>query len=371
MATSSTSAKPKRTPRRKKTNGLIVVGIGASAGGLEALKQMLPDLPVNGSMAYIIIQHLDPHRRSMMTALLEPHTKMKVVEITDGQTISPDTVYMATPGKNVKVSKGKLVLTNPTAAVGPRPSIDYFLTSLSEEKKDRAVGIILSGTGSDGTHGILAIKANGGLTIAQKEDTARYDGMPRSAIETGHVDLILPPEKIGQELQVVLKYPRLAPLPLTPEKTPVGVSRILRLLSGRSGTDLSDYKLSTINRRIGRRMALHNIAAVEDYARFVEQNPEELDLLFKDILISVTSFFRDKEAFKALDRLVEKALTEKAQGDVFRTWVVGCSTGEEAYSLAIMLTESWKNSVKRSTCKFLPLTLMRKPSRRPGGGFIR
>jgi chemotaxis methyl-accepting protein methylase/signal transduction histidine kinase len=347
MATSSTSAKPKRTPRRKKTNGLIVVGIGASAGGLEALKQMLPDLPVNGSMAYIIIQHLDPHRRSMMTALLEPHTKMKVVEITDGQTISPDTVYMATPGKNVKVSKGKLVLTNPTAAVGPRPSIDYFLTSLSEEKKDRAVGIILSGTGSDGTHGILAIKANGGLTIAQKEDTARYDGMPRSAIETGHVDLILPPEKIGQELQVVLKYPRLAPLPLTPEKTPVGVSRILRLLSGRSGTDLSDYKLSTINRRIGRRMALHNIAAVEDYARFVEQNPEELDLLFKDILISVTSFFRDKEAFKALDRLVEKALTEKAQGDVFRTWVVGCSTGEEAYSLAIMLTEKLEKLGKK------------------------
>jgi two-component system CheB/CheR fusion protein len=239
MATASTQGKPKRSQRTKKGNGLFVVGIGASAGGLEALKLMLPNLPVNGSMAYIIIQHLDPHRRSMMTALLEPHTKMKVMEITDGQVISPDTVYMATPGKNVKVTKGKLVLTNPSAAVGPRPSIDYFLTSLSEEKKDKAVGIILSGTGTDGTHGILAIKANGGLTIAQKENTARYDGMPRSAIETGHVDLILPPEKIGNELQVVLKYPRLVPLPLTPEKTPLGVNLILKLLSIRSGTDLS------------------------------------------------------------------------------------------------------------------------------------
>jgi chemotaxis methyl-accepting protein methylase/signal transduction histidine kinase len=347
MATGSTQGKPKRSQRSKKTNGLFVVGIGASAGGLEALKLMLPNLPVNGSMAYIIIQHLDPHRRSMMTALLEPHTKMKVVEITDGQVISPDTVYMATPGKNVKVSKGKLVLTNPSAAVGPRPSIDYFLTSLSEEKKEKAVGIILSGTGTDGTHGILAIKANGGLTIAQKENTARYDGMPRSAIETGHVDLILPPEKIGNELQVVLKYPRLVPLPLTPEKTPLGVSRILQLLSVRSGTDLSDYKLSTINRRIGRRMALHDISAVEEYSRFVEKNPEELDLLFKDILISVTSFFRDKEAFKALERPLEKALSEKAAGDVFRAWVVGCSTGEEAYSVAIMLTEKLEKLGKK------------------------
>jgi two-component system CheB/CheR fusion protein len=231
--------------------------------------------------------------------------------------------------------------------VGPRPSIDYFLTSLSEEKKDKAVGIILSGTGSDGTHGILAIKANGGLTIAQKEDTARYDGMPRSAIGTGHVDLILPPEKIGQELLAVLKYPRLVPLPLTLEKAPIGLSRILRLLSARSGTELSDYKLSTVNRRIGRRMALHNIASVEDYSRFIEKTPEELDLLFKDILISVTSFFRDKEAFKALDRILEKALAEKAEGEVFRTWVVGCSTGEEAYSLAIMLTEKLEKLGKK------------------------
>jgi chemotaxis methyl-accepting protein methylase/signal transduction histidine kinase len=357
MATASTQPKPKRKPRTKKTNGLIVVGIGASAGGLEALKQMLPELPVNGSMAYIIVQHLDPHRRSMMTALLEPHTKMKVVEITDGQVITPDTVYMSTPGKNVKVSKGKLVLTNPTAAVGPRPSIDYFLTSLSEEKKEKAVGIILSGTGTDGTHGILAIKANGGLTIAQKEDTARYDGMPRSAIETGHVDLILPPEKIGQELLVVLKYPRLVPLTLTPEKAPVGVSRILRLLSARSGTDLSDYKLSTINRRIGRRMALHNIASVEDYSRFVEKTPEELDLLFKDILISVTSFFRDKEAFKALDRILEKALTDKREGEVFRAWVVGCSTGEEAYSLAIMLTEKLEKLGKKTNLQIFATDL--------------
>jgi PAS domain S-box-containing protein len=339
MATRSIQDKPKKTTKGRKSNGLIVVGIGASAGGLEALKQMLPELPVNGSMAYIIIQHLDPHRRSMMTALLEPHTKMKVVEITDGQVLSPDTVYMATPGKNVKVSKNRLTLTQPTTAVGPRPSIDYFFISLAEEKKDKAVGIILSGTGSDGTHGVLAIKANGGLTIAQKADTARYDGMPRSAIETGHVDLILPPEKIGQELQVVLKYPHLIPISLAPEKVPSGINRILRLLSDRSGTDLSDYKLSTINRRIGRRMALNNISSVDDFSHFVEENPEELDLLFKDILISVTSFFRDKEAFKAVDRLLEKTLQEKSEGDSFRAWSVGCSTGEEAYSLAILLTE--------------------------------
>ena len=274
-----------------------------------------------------------------MASLLERHTKMNVLEMVDGQLVEANNVYITPPGRDVKIIGNTLRLSKPSSAIGPKPSIDYFLTSLAESKADRAVGIILSGTGSDGAHGIRAIKAGGGITIVQSEETARYNGMPHAAIETGHVDLIVNPENIGKEIQVAIKYPNLVPKIPPEAKAPTDIERILQMIAGRTGTNLTEYKLTTINRRVGRRMALHKIKSLGDYLRYIEQVPKELDLLFKDILISVTGFFRDPEAFKALKRTFVHALKTKNKGDNIRIWVPGCATGEEAYSIAMLLFE--------------------------------
>jgi two-component system CheB/CheR fusion protein len=326
---------------------LIVVGIGASAGGLEAYKHVLPGLPVDGNMAFVLVQHLDPKHRSMMASLLERHTEMDVLEIADGQVLEANHVYITPPGHDVKIVGRALHLSKPSSTIGPRPSIDYFLTSLAESKTDRAVGIILSGTGSDGAHGIRAIKAGGGITIVQSEESARYNGMPHAAIETGHVDLVLDPEKIGKELQIAIKYPKLVPKVSPEAKSPKDIDFILHLIAERTGANLSEYKLSTINRRVGRRMALHKILDLGDYLRYVQTNPKELDLLLKDILISVTGFFRDAEAFQSLKRALVQSLKAKQNGDNIRVWVPGCATGEEAYSIAILLHEQLGNDVNR------------------------
>jgi len=201
------------------------------------------------------------------------------------------------------------------------------------------VGIVLSGTGSDGAHGIRAIKAGGGITIVQSEETARYNGMPHAAIETGHVDLIVDPANIGKELQVAIKYPHLVPKVPPEAEAPKDIDRILQMIAERNGADLTEYKLATINRRVGRRMALHKIRSLEDYLHYIKQVPHELDLLFKDILISVTGFFRDREAFQALKRALPHILKTKKKGDDVRIWIPGCATGEEAYSIAMLLYE--------------------------------
>jgi two-component system CheB/CheR fusion protein len=321
------------------SNDLIVVGIGASAGGLEAYKHVLPGLPANANMAFVIVQHLDPKHRSLMASLLDRHTNMEVLEIVDGQLVEANNVYITPPGRDVKIVGNTLRLSKPSSAIGPKPSIDYFFTSLAESKGDRAVGIVLSGTGSDGAHGIRAIKAGGGITIVQSEETARYNGMPHAAIETGHVDLIVDPANIGKELQVAIKYPNLVPKAPPEAEAPEDIDRILQMIADRNGTDLTEYKRATINRRVGRRMALHKIRSLGDYLHYIEQFPVELDLLFKDILISVTGFFRDREAFQALKRALPHALKTKKKGDNIRIWVPGCATGEETYSIAMLLYE--------------------------------
>jgi two-component system, chemotaxis family, CheB/CheR fusion protein len=336
-------SKPKPRKARKGgargANNLIVVGIGASAGGLEAYKHVLPGLPNNANMAFVIVQHLDPKHRSMMASLLDRHTDMNVLEIVDGQVVEPNNVYITPPGSDVKITGNILKLSKPPSAIGPKPSIDYFFTSLAESKAERAVGIVLSGTGSDGAHGIRAIKAGGGITIVQSEETARYNGMPRAAVETGHVDLVVDPAEIGKELQVAVKYPKLVPKVPPEAEAPKDIDRILQMIAQRTSANLSDYKLATINRRLGRRMALHKIRSLGDYLHYLEQVPDELDLLFKDILISVTGFFRDPEAFQALKRALPHILDTKRKGEDIRMWVPGCATGEEAYSIAMLLYE--------------------------------
>lgn len=334
--------KKKMPPKSKnvttKGEKLFIAGIGASAGGLEALKRILPGLPADESIAYVIAQHMDPKKPSMLVSLLNGHTKMEVLEAQHGHKIEANKIYITPPGKDATISRGVLQLFEPKFAVGPKPSVDVLLASLAEDKGGRSVGIILSGTGSDGAHGIRAIKACAGITLAQDEASAKYGGMPQAAAETGYVDMILPPERIGQELRGILKSPHLIRVPAEAE-APDDIDLILQKVKKTTGADFSEYKLTTINRRIGRRMALYKVDSLADYIRYLEQSPEEIERLFKDILISVTEFFRDTEAFNAIKKIIPQMVESKKKGSNIRVWVPGCATGEEAYTIAILLSE--------------------------------
>ena len=323
--------------RQKQTDDLIIVGIGASAGGLDALQKVLPGLPAEAGIAYVIVQHLAPKQRTLLPSLLAKYTRMPIETISDGMPVQPNTIHITPPNKDVKLYRNRLKLST-ASSIGPKPSIDYFFSTLAEDKKAHAVGIILSGSGSDGAHGIRAIKSNDGITMAQTVDSAKFSSMPQAAIDTGLVDLVFPPESIGQELQAALKYPNLiAKVPLDTHMDKIGT--ILDLLQQSSGVDFSNYKQATIHRRISRRMVVHKMHDLKDYVAYVKSHPEELSSLRKDLLISVTSFFRDANAFEALSRRLRELLQRKTAGDSFRAWVPGCSSGEEAYSIAILVAE--------------------------------
>ena len=338
---SESKAKDESDARKKKEDLLFVVGIGASAGGLEAFQALLPNLPKGSNIAYVIVQHLDPSHPTMLVSLLSRSTTMEVQEIKDRTQLEPDHIYLAPPDHNVTLSGDMLLLSKPAYSKGPRLSIDLFFTSLAEYMGEKAVGIILSGKGSDGAHGVRAIKAFGGITIVQDEKTARYADMPRAAIDTGHVDLVLPPERIGSELLSVTKYPHPGSGISTEEdRTSDSIDRIFDMVSCRTGCDFGEYKINTINRRIGRRMAINRYADLQEYIYYMQHKPEEIDLLVKDILISVTRFFRDKAAFRTLSGYLPRIFKNKKKGDSIRVWVPGCSTGEEVYSLAILLSEA-------------------------------
>ena len=317
----------------------IVVGIGASAGGLEALQAFVGGLPESGRMAYIVAQHLSPTHRSMLVELLGRSTKKKVVEVKNGSVIQQNIIYITPENKDLYIEGNTLYLKTVEKVVGPRPNVNYFFTSLAEAKKNRAVGVILSGTGSDGSHGIRAIKAEGGITIAQDPETAKYDGMPVSAIQTGNVDLILAPEQMGSELVEVLEYPGVISLINQVRSSPDYLDTIFRKLFDYRNVDFSRYKLSTINRRIERRMSTLKLSGIKDYVDYIEAKPDEINLLYKDILIGVTAFFRDPESFQTLRDYLERHLAQKQKGDSIRAWIIGCSTGEEPYTIAIILME--------------------------------
>jgi two-component system CheB/CheR fusion protein len=273
----------------------------------------------------------------MLIDLLRAHTKLEVMEAKNREPLRAGRVYVTPPGRNVSIANGRVKLTKTSREVGPKPSVDQFFTALAEDMGERAVGIILSGTGSDGALGVRAIKAHGGFTMAQAIESAKFDGMPHAAINTGDVDLVLPPHRIGPELRDLLKHPRSAPLPFPEEDTLGDVQRILRLLLTRTGCDFSDYKPNTLNRRIQRRMAIHKVTQLSEYLRYVEASPKEAWDLGRDILVSVTAFFRDPEAFQVLEKALVSILDGKERGDQIRIWVPGCATGEEAYSIAILL----------------------------------
>lgn len=328
-------AAPSRRGRRRK---VTIVGIAASAGGLEALGHLITNLPADSQMAYVVVQHMAPQHPSMLTQLLARQTDLKVVEITDGLRVEPNVIHITPPNNDLDIVDGVLALREPHAAIGPKPSADYFFSSLAEDQGESAVGIILSGTGSDGAHGVRAIKAAGGITMAQDEESARYSGMPRAAVETGCVDFVMTPDRMGEELMELLTNPKRAHIAVEEENSDV-VQRLLLMVKNRLGVDFTGYKKTTITRRIRRRMAACRCETLADYLAYVTELPQELEALRNDILISVTSFFRDDQAYETLARVIPDMVRDKKPGDTIRIWVAACASGEEAYSLAILLSE--------------------------------
>ena len=323
----------------------VVVGIGASAGGLEAFKKFLQAMPHDSGMAFVLIQHLDPDHESLMADLLSKYTSMQVVQAEDAMTILPNQVYMIPPNRFIKLYDGGLFLDKPVKQRGLRLPIDYFFRSLAEHRRERAVAIVLSGTGSDGTLGIKEIKAQGGMIMVQQPETSTYDGMPRSAIATSVVDFVLPIEKMPG---VLAKYVQHSYVEGKDQKTLLETASdhyksIINLLRAHTEYDFRCYKKGTLSRRIQRRMGLRQVEKIADYLGLLRKDREEIHSLFKDLLISVTAFFREKEAWVALEQeVIAKIVSQKKFDQPVRVWVPGCATGEEAYSIAMLLYEQFE-----------------------------
>ncbi len=322
-----------------------VVGIGASAGGLAAFEAFFSAMPpdTDPGMAFVVVQHLAPDHKSILTDLVRRYTRMQVFEVEDGMRVQPNCAYIIPPNYDMAFLNGTLQLLQPSAPRGQRLPIDFFFRSLAQDQHARAIGIVFSGTGSDGTQGVRAIKGEGGMVMAQTPSSTEFDSMPRSAINTGLVDYELPPAEMPAQLiayaaQAFATLPR---LPGAPEpKTENALKKIFVLLRAQTGHDFSQYKPSTMNRRIERRMAVQHIDVLENYVQFLQKTPLEVEALFRDLLIGVTNFFRDPEAFHALEtQVIAKIFDGKTANSAVRIWSTGCSTGEEAYSVAILLQE--------------------------------
>jgi len=324
-----------------------VVAIGASAGGLAAFSALLKALPPKSGMAFVLIQHLEPGHESALASLLARVTAMKVVEVSDGIAVEPNHVYVIPPNKKMTIRKGALRLTPRAAISGLSLPIDDFSLALAEEQGSSSIGVVLSGTGSDGTYGLKAIKAAGGVTLAQDPETAEWRDMPTHAITAGAVDLVLSPRKIADELARIGRHPWLREAREVPEGS--DLDKVCLILRSACGIDLRLYKQPTVRRRIARRMALLKIASLEKYAQALKQNQEEARALADDIFIHVTSFFRNPECFQALQRrAIAKLCARRKPDDPIRIWVAGCSTGEEVYSLAILLLEALGDRAART-----------------------
>ena len=342
-----TAPKKTRAAGKKKaaqgTGQFPIVGIGASAGGLEALEKFLGGVRKDSGMAFVIVQHLDPTHKGIMAELLQRATDMEVAQVEDNMEVLPDHVYIIPPNKDMSLLHGSLFLLDPVAPRGLRLPIDFFFRSLAEDLQERSIGVILSGMGTDGTAGLMAIKEKAGVALVQDPSSAGFDGMPRSAIDAGVADIIAPADQLAEKIIAYLNHAPDIPLagPIIEERSLSSLAKIFVLLRERTGNDFSFYKKSSVYRRVERRMAIHQIDKISTYVRFLQANPGELDLLFHELLIGVTSFFRDPEAWVYIrDTIFPALFREKPGGTTFRAWVTGCSTGEEAYSLAIIFREA-------------------------------
>lgn len=324
---------------KKVVSKFPIVAIGASAGGLEALDIFLRSVPANSGMAFVVVQHLDPKRQGLLPELLQRATPMPVQQVTDRLKVLPDHVYVIPPNHDMSLLNGMLYLFDPAAAHGLRLPIDFFFKSVAQDQQERSIGVILSGMGSDGTHGLQEIKENAGVVFVQSPESAKFDGMPRSAIEAGLADVIAPTEELPAK---IIAYEKHAPLLITSDAGRVRgeVEKVALILRAQTGHDFSLYKQNTMSRRIERRMGIHLIKEISDYVKFLRENPQEGKLLFKELLIGVTSFFRDAHIWDKLkNEVIPELISGRAPEKSLRAWVPGCATGEEAYSLAIVFKE--------------------------------
>lgn len=316
------------------------VGIGSSAGGLEAVSTLAQNLSPDVNAVYILAQHMSPTHKSLLTALISRETPLPVVELTDDTTPVANTIFITPPNTDVILEDGKLRLVDPSGhPASPKPSADRLFKSLAKEAGEHCVGVVLSGTGSDGSYGVQAIREAGGITIAQDVATAKYDGMPQSAAETGCIDLTLSPEQIGVHLSKILASPRNFDQLRRLNERPSKMADLFQILMARTKVDFRDYKENTVARRINRRMAALNIDDYDTYVAYCRTSGEEVEALYRDLLISVTRFFRDQNQFEQLRTEFQEMVEGKDLGQL-RIWVAGCATGEEVYSIAIILAEA-------------------------------
>ena len=347
--TDKSKTQEEKSSNENTESDFLIVGMGASAGGLETFNQFFEAMPENPGMAFVLVQHLDPTHKSLMVELIKRHTQMEISEVVDHTKVQPNHIYVIPPNKDMAIFNGVLHLMDPTKARGFRKPIDNFLHSLAEDQMGKAVGIILSGTGTEGTLGLKQVKGQGGLAIVQNPDTAKYDGMPRSAIAAEAHDFILPVKEIPDML---IKYAKNRKFGLEKKSTIIDTAKnllekIFIVLRNETGCNFGDYKSSTVIRRIDKRMALNQIDKLENYLKYIQKDREEVLKLFKELLIGVTSFFRDTEAYEALQKaIIPEILNKKQDGETIRIWVAGCSTGEEAYSLAILFDEEIRKCSK-------------------------
>ncbi|MDX8440659.1 chemotaxis protein CheB [Mesorhizobium australafricanum] len=332
-----------------------VVGIGASAGGIEALSNFFDAMPADSGCAFVVVLHLDPKRESEMARILSGHTKMPVAQVEDGMRLAPDHVFVIAPATEIKLAGGRLEVSKPSEPRGQRHPVDVLFASIATQQRERSVAIVFSGTGSNRTEGLKEIRAEGGMSLVQSPETAKFDGMPRSAIAAGLADHVLAPERMPEILLAYVHHDYVsAPAQVNPV-SPMGeatINQLLEVVRARNGHDFGSYKRNTLRRRIHRRMGLRNIETLADYLHDLHANPDELAILVTDLMISVTSFFRDPEAWRALGKLVIAPLVaERESGRSVRIWVPACATGEEAYSISMLVTEHAEAAGKRFDVK--------------------
>ena len=323
-----------------------IVGIGASAGGLETLEEFFGNVPKKSGLAFVVIQHLDPTQVGIMPELLQRITQMKVLQATDKLQMQPNHVYVIPPNKSMSVLNGCLYLFEPAESRGLRLPVDFFFRSLADDQHEKSIGVILSGMGSDGCMGLKAIKEKNGIVAVQDPSTAKFDGMPQSAVNAVVVDILAPANQLPEKLLTFLNNsPAIVQKTEIDDKSKSNLEKVVILLRAQTGHDFSQYKKNTLYRRVERRMNVHQIEKISNYVRFLQENPSELDILFKELLIGVTNFFRDTVVWEKLKKNVLPDLFSKVpNGHVFRAWVTGCSTGEEAYSLAIVFKEAYEKT---------------------------
>ncbi|MEJ2717488.1 MAG: chemotaxis protein CheB, partial [Deltaproteobacteria bacterium] len=350
----STIKSPRKRPSSTKTEKTSenasyspefpIVAIGASAGGLEAFEEFFSHMPSDSGIAFVLIQHLDPSHKSMLAELVSRFTQMDVVEIEEGMKVEPNRVHVIPPNYYLAIFHGRLQLFDASEVPGIRTPIDHFFRSLAEDQQERSIGIILSGSGTEGAFGVRTIKGAGGMVMAQDPHTAKYDGMPRNAVTTGLVDFVLPVKEMPDQLMGYVDHAHsrwTSPPDRRPAKTAGLLEKVFNIVRSQTGQDFTHYKQNTVLRRIDRRMAINQIPSLEQYIGYLQMKPDEVKTLLKELLIGVTNFFRDPQAFDIIQqKVLPLLLKDRPHHMPLRIWVTGCATGEEAYSLAIACRET-------------------------------